>query len=86
MLTAGGDYEASLILFNSLWEDLRKEVHGDIVFGIPSRDLLVATGSEDKQNIEKLKQIVQKGFGEGSYRLTPKLFIMSDGKFEEFKQ
>ena len=86
MLTAGGDYEASLLLFDSIWSDMRKEVRGDVVVAIPSRDLLIVTGSEDSQGIEKMKQIVQKAFAEGSYRLTTKLFVLRGGKFEEFKQ
>jgi uncharacterized protein YtpQ (UPF0354 family) len=86
MLTAGGDYEASLLLFDSIWSDIKKEVRGDVVVAIPSRDLLIVTGSEDSQGIEKMKQIVQKASAEGSYRLTTKLFVFRDGKFEEFKQ
>ena len=86
MLTAGGDYEASLLLFDSIWSDMRKEVRGDVVVAIPSRDLLIVTGSEDSQGIEKMKQIVQKASAEGSYRLTTKRFVFRGGKFEEFKQ
>ncbi len=86
MLTAGGDYEASLLLIDSIWSDMQKEVRGDVVVAIPSRDLLIVTGSEDGQGIEKMKQIVQKASSEGSYRLTTKLFVFRDRKFEEFKQ
>ena len=86
MLTAGGDYEASLLLLDSVWSDLQKEVRGDIVVGIPTRDLLYVTGSQDTQGIEKMKQLVAKMFAEGSYRLTTKLFVFHDGKLDEFKQ
>lgn len=84
MLTAGGDYEASLLLLNSVWDDLRKEVRGDIVVAIPTRDLLLVTGSQDAQGIAKIKQIMQKAFAEGSYRLTTKLFVFRDEKLVEF--
>jgi uncharacterized protein YtpQ (UPF0354 family) len=86
MVTAGGDYEASLLLLDSIWGDMRKEVRGDVVIAIPCRDLLLVTGSEDGQNLDKMKQMVQKSFQDGSYRLTTKLFIMREGQFEEFKQ
>jgi len=85
MITAGGDYEASILLLDSVWTDLQKEVNGDIVVAIPTRDLLIVTGSEDPQGIEKMKQIVQKSSAEGSYRLTTKLFVYRNGKFERFK-
>lgn len=86
MITAGGDYEASLLLLDSIWSDIKREVRGDVVVAIPSRDLLIVTGSEDSQGIEKMKQIVQKSYAQGSYRLTTKLFVFHGGKLEEFKQ
>ena len=46
MITAGGDYEASLLLFGSMWIDMQKDVHGDVVVAIPTRDLLIVTGSD----------------------------------------
>ena len=86
MLAAGGDYEASLLLFDFIWDGMQKEVHGDIVVAIPTRDVLLVTGSQDAQGVEKMKQIVQKATTEGSYRLTTRLFVFRDGKLEEFKQ
>ena len=85
MLTAGGDYEASLLLIDSIWSEMQREVRGDVIVAIPSRDVLIVTGSEDRQGIEKMKQIVQQSFAQGSYRLTTKLFAYRGGKFEEFK-
>jgi uncharacterized protein YtpQ (UPF0354 family) len=86
MLTAGGDYEASLLLLDSVWSDLQKEVRGDIVVAIPTRDLLLVTCSHDARGIEKMKQLVEKASAEGSYRLTTKLFVFHGGKLDEFKQ
>jgi uncharacterized protein YtpQ (UPF0354 family) len=77
VLTAGGDYEASLLLFDSIWSDMKKDVQGDVVVAIPNRGLLVVTGSEDGQGIEKMKQIVKEASVAGSYRLTTKLFFFA---------
>jgi uncharacterized protein YtpQ (UPF0354 family) len=57
MLGAGGDYEASLLLFDSIWSGLKEAVRGDVVVAIPSRDVLVVTGSEDAEGIQKMKKI-----------------------------
>ena len=83
MVTAGGDYESSLLLFDSIWQDFQKEVRGDVIAAIPTRDLLLVTGSKDQQGIEHLKQMVQKASAEGSYRLTTNLFVYRNGKFLE---
>ena len=84
MINAGGDYEASLLLLDSLWTDGQMQVQGDFVVAIPTRDLLLVTGSRDSQGIEKLKQVVEQAAKDGSYRLTSKLFVYRNGKFVEF--
>jgi uncharacterized protein YtpQ (UPF0354 family) len=84
MLTADGNYEASLLLLDSVWSDLRQDVRGDFVVAIPTREVFIVTGSQDAQGITKMKQIVEKATKEGSYRLTTKLFVLHDGKLDEF--
>lgn len=84
MLTAGGDYEASLLLLDSVWNDMQKDVRGDIVVAIPTRDLLLVTGSDDREGLEKLRQTVDKVSAQSAYKLTTKLFVRRDGKFTEF--
>ena len=83
ILAAGGDYEASLLLIDSVWADLEKEVTGDII-AIPTRDLLIVTGSHDQAGIERMKYIVADATAKGTYRLTTKLFVREAGKFNEF--
>ncbi len=85
MLAAGGDYEASLLLFDSIWTDGKLAVKGDIVVAIPTRDTLLVTGSEDLDGLIKMRQAVGKSTTGGSYRLTKKLLVYQGGKFEEFK-
>lgn len=84
MYTAGGDYEASLLTFDSIWSDLKASVNGEVVVAIPARDLLLTTGSQDAPGIEKLKRMVKEASSNGSYRLTQKLFVYRNGKFVEF--
>lgn len=84
MLTAGGDYEASLLLLDSIWSGGQIKVDGDFVVGIPTRDLLLVTGSRNSQGIEKLKQMASEASSRGAYRLTEKIFVYRDGKFSEF--
>lgn len=85
ILTAGGVYESSLLLFDKLWANLQTEVDGDIVLAIPNRDLLIVTGSHNSEGVQKLRTMAAKSHTEGTYRLTPKLFTRKQGKIEEFK-
>jgi uncharacterized protein YtpQ (UPF0354 family) len=86
MITAGGDYESSLLLVDSIWSAGKLEVKGDLVVAIPTRDLLLVTGSGDPQGIEKVKKMVNETVTNGSYRLTQKLFVYRNGRFEEFSE
>jgi len=86
MLTAGGNYEASLLVLDSIWSAGNIDVQGDIVVAIPARDLLLVTGSRDPSGIEKVKQMVRNEASGGAYRLTSKLFVYRHGRFDEFKE
>jgi uncharacterized protein YtpQ (UPF0354 family) len=84
MMSAGGYYEASLLLLDWIWRDVRMVVKGDIVVAIPTRDVLLVTGSQDPEGLAKVKQIVADASNRGTYRLTSKLFVYRDGRFDEF--
>lgn len=83
MITAGGDYEASLMLFDELWDSLKK-ADAEIVAAIPARDLLLFTYSNDAAGIAQLREMTDKFYNEASYYLTDKLFVYRSGKFEVF--
>ena len=86
MLTAGGDYEASLLLFDDIWADRKLEVTGDYVVAIPSRDLLLVAGSGDEAGIAKIRALAKKSVSKASYSLIPDLFVNRDGRFVRFEE
>lgn len=86
MITAGGNYEASLLVLDSIWSDGQMDVSGDVVVAVPTRDLLLVTGSQDSQGIEKVRQMAKEASTGGSYGLTQKLFVYRNGRFNEFKE
>jgi len=65
MFTAGGNYEASLILMQELWTKENLPVKGDFVIAVAARDLLLISGSQDKTGIEKNKRNCQKSIFDG---------------------
>jgi uncharacterized protein YtpQ (UPF0354 family) len=86
MVTAGGDYEACLLLSRSLWEGGQMKVDGEYVVAIPSRDLLLVTGSDNKAGIQKLREIAAKMAKEASHGLTPLLFVYRNGAFQVYNE
>lgn len=86
MVTAGGTYEASLLLLDELWNDGRMKVDGDYVVAIPSRDMLLVTGSNNQPAVQKIRALAKKIRSESSYSLTSDLFVYRSGKFIKFEE
>jgi uncharacterized protein YtpQ (UPF0354 family) len=86
MITAGGDYEASLLLFDDIWTGQKIAVSGDYVVAIPARDTLLVTGSNDKAGIAKIKEIAAGALKDAPYRLTGDLFVYRGGQFIKFEE
>ncbi|MDR6561554.1 MULTISPECIES: DUF1444 family protein [unclassified Arcicella] len=84
MITAGGDYEASLILLSSIWTKESFPVDGDFIIAIPNRDMLMVTGSKNKTGIAKIKEIVADSYKTGNYQVSDKLYKWTGSKFEKY--
>src|SRR5256885_92520 len=65
LLTAGGDYVASILLLDEVWQQLEEEIDGDIVAVVPARDVLLFTSSKSSEGLvrirDKARDIAQGG-------------------------
>ena len=75
-LMAGGDYEASLILMKSLWTEDEIKVNGAYVIGVPSRDVLLVTGSDDREKVDVLGRATKDIAQKVTYPVSDKLFYL----------
>jgi uncharacterized protein YtpQ (UPF0354 family) len=83
MPVCGGNFESSLILNDGFWSRTSLPIRGDFLIGIPTRDLLLITGSEDPVNVEKLTSMVVKGYA-NAYAISNRLFIRSGGRWNTY--
>jgi uncharacterized protein YtpQ (UPF0354 family) len=83
-ITAGGDYEASLILDESLFTKENMQVKGDFVISIPNRDILFVTGSGDKEGLAKIEQFARKSFATNDHPISDDLFVWNGKKFIKY--
>ncbi len=81
LVSAGGDYDASLLLADSIWSGGQIEVDGDIVAAVPDKGTLLVTGSLNAVGVARLHAIAAE-IATGPYALTPSLFIYRNGKWE----
>jgi len=86
MLTAGGNYEASLLLADSIWNQENFPVDGELVTAIPARDVLLITGSNHKEGIDQMRKAVEDIYFNGSYSVSPELFVFKEGRFEALSE
>ncbi|NOT89483.1 MAG: DUF1444 family protein [Lysobacter sp.] len=84
MITADGNYEASLLLFADLWEREREKLRGEPVAAVPARDLLLFADSANADAVAQLKQLASKMRAEATYALTGRLFVLRDGHWLPF--
>jgi uncharacterized protein YtpQ (UPF0354 family) len=65
LLAAGGDYVASILLLDEVWQQFEEEIDGDIVAVAPARDVLLYTSSKSSEGLvrirDKARDIVQGG-------------------------
>ena len=85
MISGDGNYDASLILLDSIWTRGDLDVKGEIVIAIPTRDILLVTGTGNPERHAHMKEMVQEATSKGVYHLTPKLFVYRNGKFEQYQ-
>jgi hypothetical protein len=75
--------ESSLLLADGFWESLRESVPGELVIGVPARDVVIVTGSESKPGLEKAKRAVDRVFFAGDEHLiTRDLLVRRNGGWE----
>ena len=77
--------ESSLLLAESFWLRMRAAVPGDLVVGVPARDVVIVTGSQSAPGLEKARRAVDRVFFAGDDNLlSRRLLIRRGGMWEPF--
>lgn len=77
--------ESSLLLANDFWARLEGAVPGELVVGVPARDVVVVTGSQSGPGLEKAKRCVERVFFAGGDSLISRgLLVRRGGCWEPF--
>jgi len=83
-LIAGMGYDASLLLFDPMWDDLADTVDGQIVATVPSRDFLLYTGSSSMDGLKEIREQSRKVARSAPHRISESLIVREDGKWTVF--
>ena len=59
-LTAGGNYEATLLLLPEIWEAFGPLVEGRMIVSVPARDIVYVAGDSNQENLASLRRWTSK--------------------------
>lgn len=80
LVSAGGSYEASLLLVDSLWSSDQIKVDGDIVVAAPAKDAVLVRGTRNAAGIAHLRAYAAH-LTTSPYGLTAVLYAYRGGRF-----
>ena len=84
LLTADGTYEASLLLLDALWEELAGSVEGDLMVGVPTRDVLLFTGSGSREGLQEGREGTNAVFASGHHAVSTTLLRRVEGMWKVY--
>jgi uncharacterized protein YtpQ (UPF0354 family) len=79
MATCGGNFEATLLLHEGLWEHVSSDTKGDILAVVPARDMLVISDSAWDGALDFLSGIVNQEFEDKRYLLSKAVLARRGG-------
>ena len=71
--------ESSLLLANDFWTRLQGAVPGQLVVGVPCRDVVIVTGSMSQAGLEKARRCVERMFFAGGENLLTRSLLVRRG-------
>jgi uncharacterized protein YtpQ (UPF0354 family) len=84
MLTAGGNYEATLVLLPEVWGSVSPMVSGQIVALVPARDVLLFTGDADPENLADMRRLTSKTLEHADKPLSRVFIRWMENQWEEY--
>ncbi|AEU35895.1 DUF1444 family protein [Granulicella mallensis] len=84
MVSAGGTYEASILLLDTFWEHVREEVEGDLIAVVPARDVLLFTGASSADGLKEIKERATKIVSTGDHVISATLLRRTNGVWATF--
>jgi uncharacterized protein YtpQ (UPF0354 family) len=70
---------STLLLAEGLWAGLADSVPGDLVVGVPARDVVIVTGSQSRPGLEKVRRAVNRVYFAGDRHLLTRHLLVRRG-------
>lgn len=78
---------SSVLLAHSFWEELADSVPGELVVGVPARDVVIFTGAGSRSGLQRVRRAVDRLFFAGSQTLLIReLLVRRRRRWEVFQE
>lgn len=84
LISAGPDYSASLLLLDDVWEDMAGRVDGDVIAVVPSRDIVLCTGSRSPEGLQAIRRHAKDVVSKGHHVVSATLLRRVEGRWVNF--
>jgi len=84
-VSAGGEYEPSLLLLDKVMQAFASKVKGKLVVSIPTKDSLFICGDETPGALQKLREVTEREIIRAKQPISDKCFIFDQGQWKIFK-
>lgn len=81
MVTCGGTFEATLLLYDALWDSIAQSLPGQAMATVPARDLLYVTGADWDGAHSFLSEMANQDLADPRYALSKRVLIRSEGSW-----
>jgi len=81
MLIAGGNFEATLLLYDGFWNEVSKDIPGELLAVAPARDLLFVSNTSWDGARDFLGEIASRELEDKSHTLSRRILRRSRGKW-----
>ncbi len=81
LIAACGGLGASLLLDDTLWSSEKLSVSGNFLIGVPARDDLVVTGSDDPCDVFRIADFVNNLYQAEQYPISARLYVRHGSRF-----
>ena len=81
MIIAGGNFEATLLLLDSMWEQFEQEMPGELLAVVPARDLLYVSASGWDEAKTFLREASNRYLPEERHALSKCIFVRRNGQW-----
>ncbi|WP_283711186.1 DUF1444 family protein [Pseudoalteromonas prydzensis] len=83
MLVADENYEATAILTPSFKKLLKQKIPGEVIIGIPSRNILLIASKSDSKAVMSVAGITYSQYPELAYSISPFIYTLKDDSWQQ---